>query len=74
MTAFERDSVGSCLLGLTPDQLSFRETAARFAASVLALQYVPERLPVMSELPRTPSGKIQKFKLRDFVKTPTNVR
>ncbi len=40
----------------------------------MALQYVPERLTVMSELPRTPSGKIQKFKLRDFVKAPTDVR
>jgi acyl-coenzyme A synthetase/AMP-(fatty) acid ligase len=27
--------------------------------------YWPERLQVVTELPRTPSGKIQKFVLRD---------
>ena len=31
----------------------------------LAKQYWPERLYVVAEMPRTPSGKIQKFKLRD---------
>jgi cyclohexanecarboxylate-CoA ligase len=31
--------------------------------------YLPERLEVLEALPRTPSGKIQKFKLRDMAKT-----
>jgi cyclohexanecarboxylate-CoA ligase len=31
--------------------------------------YLPERLEVVEALPRTPSGKIQKFKLRDMAKT-----
>jgi len=30
----------------------------------VARQYWPERLEVVSELPRTASGKIQKFQLR----------
>jgi cyclohexanecarboxylate-CoA ligase len=34
----------------------------------VALQYIPERLLVLDEMPATPSGKIQKFKLRDLVK------
>ena len=33
----------------------------------VARQYWPERLEVMSELPRTASGKIQKFRLRDAI-------
>ncbi|HMO45949.1 MAG TPA: cyclohexanecarboxylate-CoA ligase [Rubrivivax sp.] len=33
----------------------------------LALQYLPERLEIREALPATPSGKIQKFKLRDVL-------
>ena len=31
-----------------------------------AKQYWPEHLEVIDEMPRTPSGKIQKFKLREM--------
>ena len=31
-------------------------------------QYLPERLEIVDELPRTPSGKVQKFKLREIAK------
>lgn len=31
----------------------------------IAVQYIPERLEVRESMPSTPSGKIQKFKLRD---------
>ena len=34
-------------------------------------QYLPERLEIISAFPRTPSGKIQKFKLREQAKTLT---
>lgn len=37
-------------------------------AQQMAQQYVPERLEIVSELPRTPSGKVQKFKLRETAK------
>ena len=30
-------------------------------------QYLPERLEIWDEIPMTPSGKIQKFKLRDMI-------
>ncbi|MBO9649783.1 MAG: cyclohexanecarboxylate-CoA ligase [Variovorax sp.] len=34
----------------------------------VALQYIPERLVVRDAMPATPSGKIQKFKLREMLK------
>jgi cyclohexanecarboxylate-CoA ligase len=33
----------------------------------LAKNYLPERLAIVAEFPRTPSGKIQKFKLREML-------
>jgi len=37
----------------------------------LANQYLPERLQVWGDIPMTPSGKIQKFKLRDLLQQST---
>ena len=37
-----------------------------------ANQYIPERLIVRDALPSTPSGKIQKFKLRELLRETTN--
>ena len=37
----------------------------------LAVQYVPERLVVRDAMPATPSGKIQKFKLREMLRAGT---
>ncbi|MDD3017388.1 MAG: cyclohexanecarboxylate-CoA ligase [Comamonas sp.] len=34
----------------------------------VAIQYVPERLILQEAMPATPSGKIQKFKLRDAIR------
>ena len=34
----------------------------------IALQYIPERLVLLEAMPTTPSGKIQKFKLRELVR------
>jgi len=34
----------------------------------IAVQYIPERLIVRDVMPSTPSGKIQKFKLRDMLR------
>jgi len=36
----------------------------------VAVQYIPERLVVTDAMPATPSGKIQKFKLRELMRTP----
>jgi len=33
----------------------------------MAKNYLPERLEVLDAMPTTPSGKIQKFKLRDMI-------
>ena len=35
----------------------------------VALQYIPERLIVRDAMPSTPSGKIQKFKLREMLQS-----
>jgi cyclohexanecarboxylate-CoA ligase len=40
---------------------------ARFLAEQgMAKPYWPERLELVADMPRTPSGKIQKFKLREM--------
>jgi cyclohexanecarboxylate-CoA ligase len=46
--------------------LSLEALQAYMAESKVAKQYWPERVKVVAELPRTPSGKIQKFKLREL--------
>jgi cyclohexanecarboxylate-CoA ligase len=37
----------------------------------VALQYIPERLVVCEAMPATPSGKLQKFKLREMLRDGT---
>jgi len=37
-------------------------------AQKVALQYIPERVVLLDAMPATPSGKIQKFKLRELVR------
>ena len=46
-------------------RLAFDEMIAHLAAQQMAKQYWPERLEIIAEMPRTPSGKIQKFQLRE---------
>ena len=48
--------------------LDFADMSAFLKAQGMALQYIPERLMVRDAMPATPSGKIQKFKLRDIVR------
>jgi len=40
-----------------------------FKGHKVAMQYIPERLEILDAMPSTPSGKIQKFKLRDLLKS-----
>lgn len=49
--------------------LDFQAMVDYLLNSKLIKQYLPERLEVIAEFPRTPSGKIQKFKLREWAKT-----
>jgi cyclohexanecarboxylate-CoA ligase len=50
--------------------LSFEEMVAHLEAQRMARQYMPERLEIVEELPRTPSGKIRKFRLREMAREP----
>jgi len=51
--------------GKTP--LSFAQLQDFLAQKGVAKQYWPEYLEVVEEFPRTPSGKIQKFRLREII-------
>jgi acyl-CoA synthetase (AMP-forming)/AMP-acid ligase II len=48
--------------------LDLDEVREHFASSGLAKQKTPERVEVVTELPRTPAGKVQKFRLREQMK------
>jgi cyclohexanecarboxylate-CoA ligase len=47
-------------------QLGLPDVQAWMEASKVAKQYWPERLAIVEDLPRTPAGKVQKFKLREM--------
>lgn len=48
--------------------LDFAAMVDYLKAQKVALPYIPERLAVLDEMPATPSGKIQKFRLREAVR------
>jgi cyclohexanecarboxylate-CoA ligase len=50
------------------DALSFDEMISHLRSHGMATQYFPEKLVIRDALPRTPSGKIQKFVLREEAK------
>ncbi|MFW3615823.1 AMP-binding protein [Billgrantia antri] len=47
------------------ESLTLADVTAFLSERQVTRQYQPEHLVVLDELPRTPSGKIQKFKLRE---------
>jgi non-ribosomal peptide synthetase component E (peptide arylation enzyme) len=49
------------------ETLTFAEMVAYLLQQQLARQYLPERLEVVAEFPMTPSGKIQKYQLRQQI-------
>ena len=51
--------------GKTP--LTLEGIKAYLAEKGLAKQYWPEHLEIVEDFPRTPSGKIQKYRLREFI-------
>jgi cyclohexanecarboxylate-CoA ligase len=55
------------------DDLDFASMQRYLDARRVAKPYWPERLELVSELPRTPSGKIQKFVLREHARRFTDV-
>jgi cyclohexanecarboxylate-CoA ligase len=63
---------GCAFLVLRPGQrLTFEDFIAFLKSHKLAKDYLPERLEIVAEMPKTPSGKIQKFRLREVAKTLT---
>ena len=46
-------------------ELTLADVQAWMTECKVAKQYWPERVEVLDDLPRTPSGKVQKFKLRE---------
>ena len=58
---------GCAFLVLKPGaSLSFEAMIGFLEERRMAKQYLPERLEILPEMPRTPSGKIQKYKLREM--------
>ncbi|MCL2829642.1 MAG: cyclohexanecarboxylate-CoA ligase [Betaproteobacteria bacterium] len=56
-------------VALKQDQsFSFEDMTEYLNGLQLTKQYFPERLEVLEQMPQTPSGKLQKFKLRDMAK------
>jgi cyclohexanecarboxylate-CoA ligase len=61
---------GAAFVVLHDDQqLDLEQLRVYMGECQLAKQYWPERLYVVDDMPRTPSGKIQKFKLREEAAT-----
>ncbi|NMG32086.1 cyclohexanecarboxylate-CoA ligase [Aromatoleum evansii] len=50
---------------------SFEDMTAYLDRQQVAKQYYPERLEIVEDLPRTPAGKLQKFKLREAARSFT---
>ncbi len=54
---------------LKPGQhFEFEEMVRYLKEQKVAIQYIPEKLIIQEAMPSTPSGKIQKFKLRESLK------
>jgi cyclohexanecarboxylate-CoA ligase len=47
--------------------LTLRELCDFLLEQKVAKTYLPERLELVAELPKTPSGKVQKFRLREMI-------
>ena len=62
----ERLGERGCVFIVTKGNAALRlvELTQFLGAEGMAKPYWPERLEILPEMPRTPSGKIQKFKLR----------
>ena len=61
--------LGCCFITLNEGcSLDFGELKEYLSDQKLAKSYWPERLEILDEMPRTPSGKIQKFQLREIAK------
>jgi acyl-CoA synthetase (AMP-forming)/AMP-acid ligase II len=57
----------ACVVPAAGQELTFVGMRDFLAEKGVARQYWPERLEILPELPRTASGKIQKFRLREEI-------
>jgi non-ribosomal peptide synthetase component E (peptide arylation enzyme) len=55
----------ACVIPEPGATMTMDDLRAHLAAKQVTRQFWPERLELMSEFPMTPSGKVQKFQLRD---------
>jgi cyclohexanecarboxylate-CoA ligase len=73
IVAMPDDRLGerACVFVITKDGLDMTlpELTGFLGESGMAKQYWPERIESVADMPRTPSGKIQKFKLREQAAT-----
>ena len=58
----------ACVVTKPGVEFTFEEMQKFLADKGVAKQYWPERLEILEDFPKTPSGKIRKFELRDQVK------
>jgi cyclohexanecarboxylate-CoA ligase len=62
--------LGCCFVTLKDGaSMTFNDMIVFLKDNKLAKNYLPERLEVVVDMPRTASGKIQKFELREVAKT-----
>ena len=65
--------LGCCFISLKEDAtMTFNDMIEFLKANKLAKNYLPEHLEILDDMPRTASGKIQKFQLREMAKTIRN--
>ena len=62
--------LGCCFVTLKKDvSFTFKDMLDYLLENQLAKNYLPEHLEIINEMPRTASGKIQKFQLRELAKS-----
>lgn len=60
----------ACVVLREGASLTLTDVSGYMAKNTVAKNYWPERIEVLDALPKTPSGKVQKFKLREIVNAP----
>lgn len=60
------ERAGAAVVAKPGQTLDFAGLVEFLKAQKVALQYIPERLILLDAMPATPSGKVQKFKLREI--------
>ena len=63
------EKVCACVIPKPGRSITLEDVVAHFATAGCAKQKTPEKLVIVSELPRTPSGKVRKAELRASFKS-----